>query len=93
MKRLTSATRASSSKAGTRAVIALVATVVLTPAAAFAGEATVHGDPKAVSVEAANTSVADILAALNKSFGVRVNTTANLDKQLSGTYEGSLSRV
>jgi hypothetical protein len=73
-------------------LIAIAAAVALTSTAAFAG-ATVQGSPRAVTVEATNASIEDILAALGKSFDVRINSTADLNKQLNGTYEGSLTQV
>jgi hypothetical protein len=72
--------------------MAIAAAVALTSTAAFAG-ATVHGSPRAVIVEASNSSIEDILAALGKSFDIRVNSTTDLNKQLNGTYEGSLTQV
>ena len=69
-------------------VSALAATTVTAMAAAQ-----VSGSPQNVSVDAQNSSLKDILSALGKQFNVHYQSTANLDKQLSGTYEGSLRRV
>ena len=55
--------------------------------------AQVSGNPQAVSVDAQNSSIKDILTALAKQFNIRYQSTANLDKEVTGTYEGSLPRV
>jgi hypothetical protein len=71
---------------------ALVAGLAATTVTAIAA-AQVSGSPQNVSVDAQNSSLKDILSALGKQFNVHYQSTANLDKQLSGTYEGSLRRV
>jgi hypothetical protein len=71
---------------------ALVAGLAATTVTAIAA-AQVTGSPQNVSVDAQNSSLKDILSALGKQFNVHYQSTANLDKQLSGTYEGSLRRV
>jgi hypothetical protein len=53
----------------------------------------VGGNPKAVTIDAQNSSIKEILAELGKSFDVHVQSTADLNKQITGTYEGSLSKV
>jgi hypothetical protein len=73
-------------------VAALVASLAAPPVTAMAA-AQVSGSPQNVSVDAQNSSLKDILSALGKQFNVHYQSTANLDKQLSGTYEGSLRRV
>ncbi len=60
--------------------------------AAFA-ELRVAGNPESVSIDAQNASIKEILDTLSKSFDVHVQSTANLEKQLTGTYEGSLPQV
>jgi hypothetical protein len=77
---------------GARVAIAFGAALAIAPTSVLA-EAQVRGSPAAVTVEAQNTSVEDILAALNTAFGMRYRSSANLDKRLNGTYEGSLRRV
>src|SRR5580704_15042215 len=62
------------------------------PSTAMAA-AQVSGSPQNVSVDAQNSSLKDILSALGKQFNIHYQSTANLDKQLSGTYEGTLRRV
>ena len=62
------------------------------PTAALA-EAQVRGSPEAVTIEAKNTSVEEILAALGGAFDVHYRSSANLQMRLTGNYEGSLHRV
>jgi hypothetical protein len=61
-----------------------------TPALA---ELRVRGSPEAVRIEARDSSVAEILSALSSAFNMHYQSSANLDKRLSGTYAGPLSRV
>jgi len=62
------------------------------PTAALA-EAQVRGSPDAVTIEAKNNSVEEILAALSGAFDVHYRSSANLQTRLTGNYEGSLRRV
>jgi hypothetical protein len=62
------------------------------PALAFA-EAQIRGNPNAVSVEAKDASVEEILVALTNAFDVQFRSSANLEKRLTGTYEGTLQQV
>jgi hypothetical protein len=77
---------------GVRVAIALSAALAIAPSSVRA-EALVRGSPAAVSIDAQNTSVEEILAALSAAFGVHYRSSANLEKRLNGTYEGSLPRV
>jgi hypothetical protein len=74
------------------ATTALMAGLALAPAAALAS-AHISGTEAAISVDAQNSSIKDILAALGEQFNVHLQATAALDKQVSGTYEGSLRQV
>jgi hypothetical protein len=56
-------------------------------------ELQVRGDPQAVRIEARDTPVEEILAALGRAFGMHYQLLANLDKRVSGTYVGPLPRV
>lgn len=76
---------------GTRAVAALGFTLAIAPISAIAA-AQVSGNPAAVSIETQNTSVEEILSALGREFNVHYRSSANLEKQLTGTYQGSLQR-
>jgi hypothetical protein len=77
---------------GVRIAVLLGAGLVVAPAPVLA-EMQVSGTPEAVRVEAGDAPLEKILAALNRAFGVRYQLSVNLDKRLSGTYEGSLPEV
>jgi hypothetical protein len=77
---------------GMRAAILLGAAVAIAPTPVLA-EMQVRGSPEAVRVEARDTPVEEILAALSRVFGMHYQLSVNLDKRLSGTYVGSLPRV
>lgn len=68
------------------------ASCILTQAPAEA-KAIVQGTADAISLEADNSSVAELLAALSDSFAVRYSSSARLERHLTGTYRGSLERV
>jgi hypothetical protein len=53
----------------------------------------VRGTPSAVVVEAQNSSVKEILIALSDAFEVQFKSSSNLDKRLTGTYEGTLQQA
>lgn len=82
----------SSSICGARAAVVLGVVLALAPIPALA-EAQVRGSPAAVSVEAQNASIEDLLVALGSSFDVHYQSSTKLEKQLTGTYEGPLQRV
>jgi hypothetical protein len=73
--------------------IAVVAALLLAAPAPVLAAVQVSGNPQAVRIEAQNTSIADILAALGRDFGVKYTSLADLDRQITGTYEGPLQRV
>jgi hypothetical protein len=77
---------------GIRAAILLGAASAMTTTPALA-EMRVRGTPEAVRIEARDSSVAEILSALSHTFNMHYQSSANLDKRLSGTYAGPLSRV
>jgi hypothetical protein len=70
----------------------LAAALSVAPTPLFA-EAQVQGSPEAVRIETQNSSIEEVLTALGNTFELRYRSSANLAKQLSGTYEGSLQRV
>jgi hypothetical protein len=74
-----------------RAAVVLVAMAIALTSVLAAAQ--VSGSPEAVSLEAQDTSIEEILAALGASFGVHYQSTAKLEKRLTGTYSGSLQRV
>jgi hypothetical protein len=53
----------------------------------------VRGNPGAVSVVAQDASIEEILLNLSSAFDVKLRSSANLEKQLTGTYRGSLQQV
>jgi hypothetical protein len=75
-----------------RAAIMLGVILATAPTSAFA-QVQVHGTPEAVSIEANNTSIEDVLATLGTAFDVHYRSSVNLEKRLNGTYEGSLPKV
>jgi hypothetical protein len=73
------------------AAIALGVALAAAPSVALA-EAQVRGNPEAVTVEAKNTSVEEVLKALS-AFDVHYRSSVNLQTRLTGNYEGSLQKV
>jgi hypothetical protein len=53
----------------------------------------VRGNPEAVTIEARDTSVEDVLAALSRAFDMDYQSSIDLNKPLRGTYVGPLSQV
>jgi hypothetical protein len=76
----------------TSAAIVLGVGLAVVPTLALA-EAQVRGTPNAVSVEAKDASVEEVLVALANVFDVHFRSAANLEKRLTGTYEGTLQQV
>jgi hypothetical protein len=72
--------------------IRAAAAIAAAPAPLLA-ETQVRGSPEAVTVEADNSSVEEILTTLGRTFHVRYQSSASLDRRRSGTYAGSLSQV
>ena len=77
---------------GMRAAILLGAALAIAPTPVLA-EMQVRGSPEAVRIEARDAPVEEILAALSRAFGMHYQLSTNVDKRVSGTYEGSLRRV
>jgi hypothetical protein len=75
-----------------RAAVTLAAALAIIPTSALAA-ANVSGSPQAVRIEAQNSSIEEILAALGRAFNVHYRSSADLKTQITGTYEGSLRRV
>jgi hypothetical protein len=73
------------------AAIALGVVLAAAPHAALA-DAQVRGSREAVTVEAKNTSVEEVLKALS-ALDVHYHSSVNLQTRLTGNYEGSLQRV
>src|SRR5260221_2649155 len=77
---------------GMRAAILLGAALAIAPTSVLA-EMQVRGSPEAVRIEARDTPVEEILAALSRAFGMHYQLLAVVDKRVSGTYVGPLPRV
>jgi hypothetical protein len=74
------------------AMIALGFALAMDPMLALA-DAQVSGKPDAVSVKAQDASVEEILVALANGFDVQFRSSADLEKRITGTYQGSLQQV
>jgi hypothetical protein len=74
------------------AAIAFGVALAIAPTLALA-ETKVHGTPEALSVGAQNASVEEILVALSNAFDVEFRSSADLEKRITGTYQGSLRQV
>ena len=74
------------------AAIGLGMALAIAPTWAWA-ETQVHGTPQAVVVEAKNATIEEILVALTDTFKVQFKSAANLDKRLTGTYQGTLQQA
>jgi hypothetical protein len=74
------------------AAIGLGMALAIAPTWAWA-ETQVHGTPQAVVVEAQNATVEEILVALTDTFKVEFRSAANLDKRITGTYQGTLQQA
>jgi hypothetical protein len=85
-------TRITSRSFPLRGMMALAAALSVAPTSLLAA-AQIQGTPDAVRIETQNSSIEEVLAALGNAFDVRFRSSANLAKQLSGTYEGTLQRV
>jgi hypothetical protein len=66
---------------------------VATAPTSVLAEAQIRGTVEAVSIEANNTSVKEILAALSNAFDVRYRSAADLEKPVNVTYTGPLLKV
>ena len=58
-------------------------------------ETHVGGEPAALRVEARNATLQEVLTALRSSFGLKIqaSTSTDLNRSVSGTYNGSLREV
>jgi hypothetical protein len=77
---------------GLRAAIVLGVAPAIAPSPVLA-EMQVSGTPQAVRIDARDAPLEEILAGLSRAFGVHYQLSVNLNKRLSGTYEGSLPQV
>jgi hypothetical protein len=77
---------------GLRSAIVLGIALASSPTPALA-ETRVSGSLEAVTIEARDGSVEEVLAALSRTFDMGYHSSIDLDKRLNGTYVGPLSRV
>ena len=76
------------------AVLAISAFGLLSTVPTFAhAETHVAGEPAALRVEAQNAPLQEVLTALRSSFGLKYQTSTDLNRSVSGTYNGSLRDV
>jgi hypothetical protein len=78
------------------AVLAISAFGLLSTVPTLAhAEIHVGGEPAALRVEAQNATLQEVLTALRSSFGLKIqaSTSTDLNRSVSGTYNGSLREV
>jgi hypothetical protein len=71
----------------------LLATFVLALSMNARAEIQVTGGSEAITVEAKEASVEEMLIALKKAYGLQYASSANLSPSISGTFAGSLQQV
>ncbi len=74
-------------------VAAILAAVLAGTTASALAALQVSGNPKAVSITVQDTSIEEILSVLSHEYYLQYNSSANLERRLTGTYQGSLQRV
>jgi hypothetical protein len=92
LNRIVRKLREGSTMRGVNSAMALAVVFAICPTSAFS-ETHVRGNPEAVLLETNNSSIEEVLTALGNSFGLHYQSPAKLEKQISGSYEGSLKRV
>jgi len=76
------------------AVLAISAFGLLSTVPTFVqAETHVAGEPAALRVDAQNATLQEVLTALRISFGLQYQTSTDLVRPVSGTYNGSLREV
>ena len=73
-------------------VIIVIAAFAVIPKTAHA-ETRITGEPRELSLEAYDTTLQEVLTALSSSFGLQYRTSTDLNRNISGTYKGSLREV
>jgi hypothetical protein len=77
---------------GSWTAIVLGVALAISPTPLLA-EIRVSGSLEAVTIEARDTPVEEVLAALSPTFDMNYQSSIDLDKRLYGTYVGPLSRM
>jgi hypothetical protein len=67
--------------------------VLIVTAGGVHADVRVSGDAAAVRLNATRSTVAEALSALESAFGLRVNASIALDRDISGTYAGALPEI
>jgi hypothetical protein len=76
------------------AALAVSAFALLSTASTFThAETLVAGGPAALRVEAQNATLQEVLTVLRSSFGLKFQISTDLNRSVSGTYNGSLREV
>jgi hypothetical protein len=76
-----------------RWILAGLATALVFSSDAILAAPLVSGDHDAVRVEAQSTSVDQVLVSLGEKFHLQYSSSGTLDRQITGTYQGSLLHV
>ncbi|MCG2671497.1 hypothetical protein ACFPFP_31660 [Bradyrhizobium sp. GCM10023182] len=71
----------------------IVCSIVLAFGRTASAEVKVEGRPDAVHLEVHDTSLHDVLAALQERFNLRYRTVDALEAQMTGVFDGPLRRV
>ena len=96
MGRATMMSLLSSAMSIRNAILAISALALLSTVPTFArAETHVGGEPAALHLEAQNATLQEVLTALRSSFGLKIqtSTSTDLNRSVSGTYNGSLREV
>ncbi len=74
-------------------VTAATALLLATTSTCVRADAAVTGSADAVKIEARDSSVADVLDALGRAFGLKYRSSVELTQPVSGTFEGPVLKV
>jgi hypothetical protein len=75
-------------------VLAILAFGLLSTVPTFArAETHISGKPDALRMVAQNATLQEVFAALNASFGLQYRTSTDLNRSVSGSYNGTLREV
>ena len=80
-------------QAGRLAACATLAFSLVCVAASARAEVRVEGDEAALRLTADNASLGDVLAALKSKFRLRYDESLRVDREVTGTLNGTLHRV
>jgi hypothetical protein len=86
-------TRTHTRRRGTQAAAVIVAAALAAAQTPALAGATITGDPEAVTLDAQDSSIGEILAGLARDFNVHYRSSTDLNRHITGTYQGSLRQV